>query len=576
MKVTLGPKGRNVVIDKKFGSPTVTKDGVTVAKEVELSDPIENMGAQMVKEVATKTSDLAGDGTTTATVLAQAIFREGLKNVTAGANPMELKRGIDRAVEAVVEQLQDLSVPSAGKKEIAQVGTISANNDKEIGNLIAEAMEKVGKDGVITVEEAKGLETTLETVDGMQFDRGYLSPYFVTDPEKMEAVLDDAYILIHDKKISAMKELLPVLEKVAQSGRPLLIIAEDVEGEALATLVVNKLRGTLKVAAVKAPGFGDRRKEMLRDIAVLTGGQVISEELGFKLENATLNDLGRAKRIVVDKDNTTIVDGKGKDGDIKGRINEIKAAIEKSTSDYDREKLQERLAKLSGGVAVINVGAATETEMKEKKARVEDALHATRAAVEEGIVPGGGVALVRAQAALDKLSGTEDEKIGVEIVRRALEEPIRMIAQNAGAEGSIVVARVKESKDKNFGYNAATDKYEDLVKAGVIDPTKVTRTALQNAASIAGLLLTTECVVVEKKEDKPAPAGGLRAAAWAGCTKPESQQPSAPHGRSAPAAIAGALHFVSPRRPASPNSATAAISRCPTSRSSGSRAAIGK
>jgi chaperonin GroEL len=506
VKVTLGPKGRNVVIDKKFGSPTVTKDGVTVAKEVELSDPIENMGAQMVKEVATKTSDLAGDGTTTATVLAQAIFREGLKNVTAGANPMELKRGIDRAVEAVVEQLKTLSVPSAGKKEIAQVGTISANNDKEIGNLIAEAMEKVGKDGVITVEEAKGLETTLETVDGMQFDRGYLSPYFVTDPEKMEAVLDDPYILIHDKKISAMKELLPVLEKVAQSGRPMLIIAEDVEGEALATLVVNKLRGTLKVCAVKAPGFGDRRKEMLRDIAVLTGGQVVSEELGFKLENSTLNDLGRAKRVVVDKDNTTVVDGRGKENDIQGRINEIKAAVEKSTSDYDREKLQERLAKLSGGVAVINVGAATETEMKEKKARVEDGLHATRAAVEEGIVPGGGVALVRAQIGLDKIKGTDDEKIGVEIVRRALEEPIRMIAQNAGAEGSIVVGRVKESKEKNFGYNAATDNYEDLVRAGVIDPTKVTRTALQNAASIAGLLLTTECVVVEKKEDKPAPA----------------------------------------------------------------------
>jgi len=511
VKVTLGPKGRNVVIDKKFGSPTVTKDGVTVAKEIELSDPIENMGAQMVKEVATKTSDLAGDGTTTATVLAQAIFREGLKNVTAGANPMELKRGIDRAVEAVVEQLRSISVPSAGKKEIAQVGTISANNDKEIGNLIAEAMEKVGKDGVITVEEAKGLETTLETVEGMQFDRGYLSPYFVTDPEKMEAVLEDPYILIHDKKISAMKELLPLLEKTAQSGKPLLIIAEDVEGEALATLVVNKLRGTLKVCAVKAPGFGDRRKEMLRDIAVLVGGQVISEELGFKLENATLNDLGRAKRVVIDKDNTTLVDGRGKPDDIKGRIAEIRAAIEKSTSDYDREKLQERLAKLSGGVAVINVGAATETELKEKKARVEDALHATRAAVEEGIVPGGGVALIRAQGALDKLKGTEDEKIGVEIVRRALEEPIRMIAQNAGAEGSIVVARVKESKEKNFGYNAATDTYEDLVKAGVIDPTKVTRTALQNAASIAGLLLTTECVVVEKKEEKSsagAPPGG--------------------------------------------------------------------
>jgi chaperonin GroEL len=506
VKVTLGPKGRNVVIDKKFGSPTVTKDGVTVAKEVELSDPIENMGAQMVKEVATKTSDLAGDGTTTATVLAQAIFREGLKNVTAGANPMELKRGIDRAVEAVVEQLRSISVPTAGKKEIAQVGTISANNDKEIGNLIAEAMEKVGKDGVITVEEAKGLETTLETVEGMQFDRGYLSPYFVTDPEKMESVLDDPYILIHDKKISAMKELLPLLEKTAQSGKPLLIIAEDVEGEALATLVVNKLRGTLKVSAVKAPGFGDRRKEMLRDIAVLTGGQVISEELGFKLENATLNDLGRAKRLVVDKDNTTLVDGRGKADAIQGRIAEIRGAIDKSTSDYDREKLQERLAKLSGGVAVINVGAATETELKEKKARVEDALHATRAAVEEGIVPGGGVALVRAQGALEKVRGTDDEKIGVDIVRRALEEPIRMIAQNAGAEGSIVVARVKDSKEKNFGYNAANDTYEDLVKAGVIDPTKVTRTALQNAASIAGLLLTTECVVVEKKEDKPAPA----------------------------------------------------------------------
>jgi chaperonin GroEL len=510
--ITLGPKGRNVVIDKRFGSPTITKDGVTVAKEIELSDPIENLGAQMVKEVATKTSDLAGDGTTTATVLAQAIYREGLKNVTAGANPMELKRGIERAVAVVVEQLKSISVPTVGKKEIAQVGTISANTDKEIGNLIAEAMDKVGKDGVITVEEAKGLETTLETVEGTQFDRGYLSPYFVTDAEKMEAVLDDPYILIHDKKISSMKELLPILEKVAQSGKPMLVIAEDVEGEALATLVVNKLRGTLKVVAVKAPGFGDRRKEMLRDVAVLTGGQVISEEVGFKLENVTLDDLGRAKRVVIDKDNTTIVDGKGKPEDIQGRIAELKAAIEKSTSDYDREKLQERLAKLSGGVAIINVGAATETEMKEKKARVEDALHATRAAVEEGIVPGGGVALIRAQSALDKIKGTEDEKVGVEIVRRALEEPIRMIAQNAGAEGSIVVARVKESKDKNFGYNAATDTYEDLVKAGVIDPTKVTRTALQNAASIAGLLLTTECVLVEKKEEKPAmaaPGGGM-------------------------------------------------------------------
>jgi chaperonin GroEL len=512
VKLTLGPKGRNVIIDKKFGSPTITKDGVTVAKEIELADPVENMGAQMVKEVATKTSDLAGDGTTTATVLAQAIFREGLKNVTAGANPMELKRGIERAVEAVVQELKSLSVPTVGKKEIAQVGTISANTDKVIGNLIADAMEKVGKDGVITVEEAKGLETTLETVDGMQFDRGYLSPYFVTDPEKMETVLEDAYLLIHDKKISTMKELLPILEKVAQAGKPMLIIAEDLEGEALATLVVNKLRGTLKVAAVKAPGFGDRRKEMLADIAALTGGQVISEEIGFKLENATLNDLGRAKRIVIDKDNTTIVDGKGKADAIQGRIAEIKVAIEKSTSDYDKEKLQERLAKLSGGVAIINVGAATETEMKEKKARVEDALHATKAAVEEGIVAGGGVALLRCQRVLDKAKGTEDEKIGVEIVRRALEEPIRAIAQNAGAEGSIVVAKVREAKDKNFGYNAATDVFEDLVKAGVIDPTKVTRTALQNAASIAGLLLTTECVVVERKEEKPAlaaPGGGM-------------------------------------------------------------------
>ena len=507
VKVTLGPKGRNVVIDKKFGNPTVTKDGVTVAKEIELEDEIENMGAQMVKEVATKTSDLAGDGTTTATVLAQAIFREGLKSVTAGVNPMALKRGIDRAVEAVVEELKRISVTTKGRKEIAQVGAISANGDKEIGDKIADAMDKVGKDGVITVEEAKGLETTLETVDGMQFDRGYLSPYFITDPEKMEAVLEDAYVLVHDKKISAMKDLLPVLEKVAQSGKPLLIIAEDVEGEALATLVVNKLRGTLKVCGVKAPGFGDRRKEMLTDIATLTAAKVISEELGFKLENTVLGDLGQAKRIVVDKDNTTIIDGKGKQADIQGRIGQLKKEIDDTTSDYDREKLQERLAKLVGGVAVIKVGAATETEMKEKKARVEDALHATRAAVEEGIVAGGGVALIRAQSVLEKLRGTEDEKIGVDIVRRALEEPIRMIAQNAGAEGSIVVARVKESKEKNFGYNAATDSYEDLVKAGVIDPTKVTRTALQNAASIAGLLLTTECVVVEKKEEKPAPAG---------------------------------------------------------------------
>ncbi len=514
VKVTLGPKGRNVVIDKKFGSPTVTKDGVTVAKEVELTDPVENMGAQMVKEVATKTSDLAGDGTTTATVLAQAIFREGLKNVTAGANPMAIKRGIDSAVNTIVEELKSFSVPTKGRKEIAQVGTISANNDTEIGELIAEAMEKVGKDGVITVEEAKGLETTLETVDGMQFDRGYVSPYFVTDPDKMEAVLEDALILIHDKKISAMKDLLPVLEKVAQMGKPLLIIAEDVEGEALATLVVNKLRGTLRVCAVKAPGFGDRRKAMLQDIAVLTKGQVISEEVGFKLENAVVSDLGSAKRIVIDKDNTTIIDGAGDQDSIQGRVKEIRAAIEKSTSDYDREKLQERLAKLAGGVAVINVGAATESEMKEKKARVEDALHATRAAVEEGIVPGGGVALLRAQRALDKLQKFDDmdEAIGVSIIRRAIEEPLRMIVQNAGGEGSIVIAKVREAKDNSFGYNALTDKYEDLVAAGVIDPTKVTRTALQNAASIASLLLTTEAVVVEKKEDKPAmpaPGGGM-------------------------------------------------------------------
>jgi len=509
VKVTLGPKGRNVVIDKKFGAPTVTKDGVTVAKEIELSDPLENMGAQMVKEVATKTSDLAGDGTTTATVLAQAIFREGLKNVTAGANPMAIQRGITKAVAAVVEELKRVSVPTAGKKEIAQVGAISANNDKEIGNLISEAMEKVGKDGVITVEEAKGLETNLETVDGMQFDRGYLSPYFVTDPDKMEAVVEDGLILIHDKKISSMKDLLPVLEKVAQMGRPLLIIAEDIEGEALATLVVNKLRGTLRVVAVKAPGFGDRRKAMLQDIAVLTGGQVISEEVGFKLENAVITDLGRAKRIVVDKDNTTIIDGAGESEAIQGRVKEIRAAIEKSTSDYDKEKLQERLAKLAGGVAVINVGAATEAEMKEKKARVEDALHATRAAVEEGIVPGGGVAFIRAQRALTDLKfEDDDEQIGVQIIRRAIEEPIRMIVQNAGGEGSIVVEKVRASKDNNYGYNALTDTYEDLVQAGVIDPTKVTRTALQNAASIAGLLLTTEALVVEKKEEKPAPAGG--------------------------------------------------------------------
>jgi len=513
VKVTLGPKGRNVVIDKKFGAPTVTKDGVTVAKEIELSDPLENMGAQMVKEVATKTSDLAGDGTTTATVLAQAIFREGLKNVTAGTNPMPLRRGMDKAVAAIVEELKKLSVPTSGKKEIAQVGTISANNDPEIGDLIAEAMEKVGKDGVITVEEAKGLATDLETVDGMQFDRGYLSPYFVTDPEKMEAVLEDAMILIHDKKISSMKDLLPILEKVAQLGKPLLIIAEDIEGEALATLVVNKLRGTLRVCAVKAPGFGDRRKAMLQDVAVLTNGQVISEEVGFKLENAVVSDLGRAKRIVIDKDNTTLIDGAGEESKIQGRVNEIRVAIDKSTSDYDKEKLQERLAKLAGGVAVINVGAATESEMKEKKARVEDALHATRAAVEEGIVPGGGVAFIRAQKALKSLKLSEaDEQVGVEIIRRAIEEPLRMIVHNAGAEGSIVLERVRESKSNNYGYNALTDTYEDLIQASVIDPTKVTRTALQNAASIAGLLLTTEALIVEKKEEKSAapamPGGG--------------------------------------------------------------------
>ena len=508
VKVTLGPRGRNVVIDKKFGAPTITKDGVTVAKEIELSDPLENMGAQMVKEVATKTSDIAGDGTTTATVLAQAIFREGLKNVTAGANPMAIKRGIDVAVQAVVDELKKISVPTTGKKEIAQVGAISANNDTEIGNLIAEAFDKVGKDGVITVEEAKGLETNLETVEGMQFDRGYVSPYFVTDPEKMEAVLEDAFILIHDKKVSSMKDLLPVLEKVAQQGKPLLIIAEDVEGEALATLVVNKLRGTLKVCAVKAPGFGDRRKAMLQDIAVLTNGQVISEEVGFKLENAVVTDLGRAKRIVIDKDNTTIIDGSGAEDKIQGRIKEIRVAIDSSTSDYDKEKLQERLAKLSGGVAVINVGAATEAEMKEKKARVEDALHATKAAAEEGIVPGGGVAFIRAQRALKGLKLDADEQIGVDIIRRSIEEPIRMIVQNAGGEGSIVVEKVRASKDDAFGYNALTDTYENLVQAGVIDPTKVTRTALQNAASIAGLLLTTEALIVEKKEKEAPHAGG--------------------------------------------------------------------
>ena len=507
VKVTLGPRGRNVVLDRKFGSPTITKDGVTVAKEIELPDAVENMGAQMVREVATKTSDVAGDGTTTATILAQAIFREGLKSVTSGVNPMAIKRGIDKAVGVVVAELKRLSVPTVGKKEIAQVGAISANTDKEIGDLIAEAMEKVGKDGVITVEEAKGLATELETVDGMQFDRGYLSPYFVTDPEKMETVLEDGYILIHDKKVSSMKDLLPILEKVAQTGKPLLLIAEDIEGEALATLVVNRLRGTLKVCGVKAPGFGDRRQAMLEDIAKVTGGKVISEDAGFKLENTAVSDLGRCKRIVVEKDNTTLVGGAGKKDDIQGRIREIKAAIEKSTSDYDKEKLQERMAKLAGGVAVINVGAATETEMKAKKARVEDALHATRAAVEEGIVPGGGVALLRAQPALSKMKVEDaDEQVGVDIVRRALEEPIRIIAGNAGAEGSIVVEKVRSSREKAFGYNAQTGEFENLVAAGVIDPTKVTRTALQNAASVASLLLTTECVVVEKKEEGTTPA----------------------------------------------------------------------
>ena len=514
VKVTLGPKGRNVVIEKKFGAPTVTKDGVTVAKEIELEDPIENMGAQMVKEVASKTSDDAGDGTTTATVLAQAIFNEGLKNVTAGANATEIKRGIDEATKAVVEELKKISRPVESKTEIAQVGAISANNDMMIGELLADAMEKVGNEGVITVEEAKSTETTLDVVEGMQFDRGYLSPYFVTDPENMEAVLEDALILIHDKKISNMKDLLPILEKVAQTGKPLLIIAEDVEGEALATLVVNKIRGTLKVCAVKAPGFGDRRKAMLEDIAILTGGRVISEETGFKLENAVLSDLGQAKRVVVDKENTTIVEGAGKTEDIKGRIAQIKKQIEVTTSDYDREKLQERLAKLAGGVAVIKIGAATEVEMKEKKARVEDALHATRAAVEEGIVPGGGVAYLRALPALDKLKFDGDKQIGVNIVRRALEEPIRQIVNNAGLEGSVVVEKVKEGKG-NFGFNAAAEKYEDdMIKAGIIDPTKVSRTALENAASVAGLLLMTEAVVAEipeeeKNEPSMPPGGGM-------------------------------------------------------------------
>ncbi len=512
VKVTLGPKGRNVVIEKKFGAPTVTKDGVTVAKEIELEDPIENMGAQMVKEVASKTSDDAGDGTTTATVLAQAIFNQGLKNVTAGANATEIRRGIEEAVKVVVDELKKLSRPIENKTEIAQVGAISANNDMEIGQLIADAMEKVGKDGVITVEEAKSTETTLEVVEGMQFDRGYISPYFVTNPDTMEAVLEDALILIHDKKISAMKDLLPILEKVAQTGKPLMIIAEDVEGEALATLVVNKLRGTLRIAAVKAPGFGDRRKAMLEDIAILTGGRVISEEAGFKLENTVLSDLGKAKRVVIDKDTTTIVEGGGKTEDIQARISQIRKQIETTTSDYDREKLQERLAKLAGGVAVLKIGAATEVEMKEKKARVEDALHATRAAVEEGIVPGGGVAFLRALPALDKLNLDGDRQIGVQIVKRALEEPIRQIVENAGLEGSVVVQRVKEGNG-NFGFNAASEQFEeDMVKSGIIDPTKVARTAIENASSVAGLLLMTEAVVSEipeKEEKAPAmPPGG--------------------------------------------------------------------
>jgi chaperonin GroEL len=509
VRVTLGPRGRNVVIEKSFGSPTVTKDGVTVAKEIELEDKFENMGAQMVKEVASKTSDIAGDGTTTATVLAQAIFREGAKLVVAGVDPMELKRGIEKAVEAVVGELKKLSKPTRDSHEIAQVGTISANSDEAIGKIISEAMEKVGKEGVITVEEAKSMETVLEVVEGMQFDRGYLSPYFVTDPERMEAVVEEPLILLHEKKISNMKDLLPLLEQIARQGRPLVIVAEEVEGEALATLVVNKLRGTLACAAVKAPGFGDRRKAMLQDMAILTGGQVIAEELGLKLENVTVKDLGRAKRVVIDKDNTTIIDGAGARKEIEGRCNEIRKQIEETTSDYDREKLQERLAKLVGGVAVVKVGAATETEMKEKKARVEDALHATRAAVEEGIVPGGGVALVRGQASLDGLDVRGEQKAGVDIVRRALEEPMRRIADNAGVEGSIVVDKVKSGKGA-FGFNAATEQYEDLMKAGVIDPTKVVRTALQNAASVASLLLTTEAMVAERpKEEEPHAHGGM-------------------------------------------------------------------
>ncbi len=517
VKVTLGPKGRNVVIEKSFGSPTITKDGVTVAKEIELSDKFQNMGAQMVKEVASKTSDTAGDGTTTATVLAQAIYKEGVKYVTAGASPIYVKRGIDKAVEEIVKELKKISKPIQDQKEIAQVGTISANNDETIGSIIAEAMDKVGKEGVITVEEAKSMETTLEVVEGMQFDRGYLSPYFVTDSERMECVLDNPYVLINEKKISAMKDLLPILEQIAKSGRPFIIIAEEVEGEALATLVVNKLRGTLNCCAVKAPGFGDRRKAMLEDIAVLTGGQVISEDIGVKLESITLKDLGQAKRITVDKDNTTVVDGSGSKADIEKRVKQIRAQIEESTSDYDKEKLQERLAKLIGGVAVINVGAATETEMKEKKARVEDALHATRAAVEEGIVPGGGVALLRAAKAIDKLKGANhDEESGIKIIKRAVQEPLRMIAENAGVEGSIVIDKVLSNDGASFGYNAAADKYEDLIKAGIIDPTKVERTALQNAASVSSLMLTTEAMIADKPEEKPAagmpggmPGGGM-------------------------------------------------------------------
>jgi chaperonin GroEL len=512
VKATLGPSGRNVILDKKFGSPTITKDGVTVAKEIELEDPYENMGAQLVREVASKTSDVAGDGTTTATILAESIYREGLRNVTAGANPTSLQRGIMKGVDAIVEELKKLSKKVSDRTEIAQVATVSANWDKTIGEIIADAMDKVGKDGTITVEEAKSIETTLEVVEGMQFDKGYLSPYFVTNAEAMEAILENAYILIYEKKISSLKDLLPLLEKVAKAGRPLLIISEDVEGEALATLVVNKLRGTLQVCAVKAPGFGDRRKAMLEDIAVLTGGRLISEDLGIKLENIKLDDMGRAKRVTVDKENTTIVEGEGKKADIQGRVAQIRRQIEETTSDYDREKLQERLAKLAGGVAVVNVGAATETEMKEKKARVEDALHATRAAVEEGIVPGGGVALLRAQKALDNMKNLErDEKIGVQIVRRAIEEPTRQLADNAGAEGALVVEEIKKRKG-NEGYDVATGEYTDLVKAGIVDPTKVTRSALQNAASIAGLLLTTEALVTEipeKEKTPPMPPGGM-------------------------------------------------------------------